>query len=315
VNRALALAAFVFALSIASDARAHPLGFGVIAIRLESTHDALVTIRVSGTEAAPGDLSVEWPAGCVGTVARDSMRDEVRERVMHVRCDDPILAQRIDVRGPSRGLETLVEVTWSDGASTRTVLGPLPTEVAIASSDSGVLEHVRLGALHFATGIDHLLFVVGAFLLARKRGVRAVAVAVTAFTIGHAITLALVATGWLVVPSRPTEACIALSLIHVAREVRVESDTTTRRAPAIVCALFGLVHGAGLASALSHAGLVGSELAITVAAFNVGLELAELALVVALFVAVRDRLAPIAERALPFVIGGVGAWLLFDRTL
>ena len=93
----------------------------------------------------------------------------------------------------------------------------------------------------------------------------------------------------------------------------MEADTVTRRTPAIACGLFGLVHGAGLASASSSAGLAGADLAMSVASFNVGLELAELALVVALFAIVRGCVTPMAERLLPLAIGGVGVWLLLGR--
>jgi hypothetical protein len=191
----------------------------------------------------------------------------------------------------------------------RAALGRVTTTTDVA------LAHARLGALHFALGIDHVLFVAGAFLLARARGLRAVAMVVTAFTIGHAITLAIVALGAATIPTRPVEACIALSLVHVARELRTDARTITKTAPAIVCGLFGLVHGAGLASVMSEAGLRGSDLALAVASFNVGLELAELALVVLLFAIVRGAAARGIERVVPFAIGGIGCALFFERIL
>jgi hypothetical protein len=66
---------------------------------------------------------------------------------------------------------------------------------------------------------------------------------------------------------------------------------------------------------MSDVGLRGADLAVAVGAFNVGLEMAELALVVALFALVRGPLITPVERVAPLVIGSVGVWLLLDRLL
>jgi hypothetical protein len=314
---ALALATFGL-LATTSPAHAHPLGFAVVSIHETTPREADVVVRVSGTESEPGRIDVTWPERCDEHVTRDEVIDEVRERRSHVRCTSALEGTTVHVEGPSRGLEVLTLTTLRGRVPMRRAVHALPADVALGDGETTatrVLAQSRLGALHFAGGLDHVLFVVGAFFLARKRGARAVAVAVTAFTIGHAITLALVTLGAWTVPTRPIEACIALSLVHVAREMRIEAPTLTRRAPAIACFLFGLVHGAGLASAMSDAGLRGVELGLAVASFNVGLELAEIALVALLFVVLRARLLSLTERAAPMVIGGIGAWLLLDRLL
>ncbi|MFO0684130.1 MAG: HupE/UreJ family protein [Sandaracinus sp.] len=310
--------ALVAALLCASPAEAHPLGFGVLAITEREGGELDVLARVSGTEAEPGRIELAWPEGCVETVLRDAMHDEVRERRSRVRCAGSIEGRRLFVNGPTRGLELRVEVRLASAAPSEQRLATLPAEVVVGrASPRGelVAGAVRLGATHFATGIDHVLFVAAAFFLARRRGARAVALAVTAFTVGHAITLALATLGALALPTRPIEACIALSLVHVARELRVERDTLTRRSPALVCLLFGLVHGAGLASVVAGTGLRGVPLAISVGSFNVGLELAEIALVALLFAIVRARLRAPLERGVPHLVGAVGVALLLARTV
>lgn len=318
MTRVLPLLALALALGVASDAHAHPLGFAVVSIREAAPNEADVIVRVSGTESDPGHLEMTWPAGCSERVVRDAMLDEVRERRSRVTCDAGLVGAALHVDGPTRGLEVLVEIALRDRPPSRRVIRALPTDVQLGTTESRgalALAQAQLGALHFALGLDHVLFVLGAFFLARKRGARAVAIAVTAFTLGHAITLTWVVIGGWMIPTRPVEACIALSLIHVARELRVEADTITRRTPAIACGLFGLVHGAGLASAMSSAGLSGTGLFTAVASFNVGLELAELSLVLGLFTVVRGRALSPAERAAPWLVGGVGAWLLLARLL
>lgn len=315
---AIAGVAIASVLALPGDARAHPLGFAVVSIRETTPGHADVLVRVSGTESDPGRIGLRWPEDCAESVLRDAMRDEVRERRSRLTCSAGLAGATLGVEGPARGLEVLVDTRLSGRAPSRRAVRALPAEVALGrAGETGeiVSAHVRLGAQHFALGIDHLLFVLGAFFLARRRGARAVAVAVTAFTLGHALTLAAATLGGATLPSRPVEACIALSLVHVAREVRVERDTLTRRAPALACLLFGLVHGAGLAGAMADAGLAGPDLGLAVLSFNVGLELAELALVLALFALVRGVLAAPAERILPWMVGGVGAWLLLGRLL
>lgn len=308
----------VAALFGASPAEAHPLGFGLVTITEREGGELDVLARVSGTEAEPGRIELAWPEGCVETVLRDAMHDEVRERRSRVRCAASMEGRRLVVSGPTRGLELRVEVRLQDAAPSEQLLATLPAEVVVGRATPRIElvgSGIGLGALHFATGIDHVLFVAAAFFLARQRGARAVALAVTAFTLGHAITLALATLGALALPTRPIEACVALSLVHVARELVVERDTLTRTRPALVCLLFGLVHGAGLASVVAGTGLRGVPLALSVGAFNVGLELAEIALVALLFVIVRARLRAPIERGMPYLVGAVGVALLLARTV
>jgi hypothetical protein len=312
----MAVSLVVAAVLAPSLARAHPLGFAVVTIDATREREAIVVVRVSGSESDPGDLRLGWPEGCEETVLRDAMHDEVRERRVRVTCTSPLAGSALRIEGPARGVEVMIETTLPGRATSREVVRALPADVRVGTAQS-TLDVARgwaaLGVEHFAFGLDHVLFVVGAFFLARRRGGRAIALAVTAFTLGHALTLALATLGALTLPSRAVEACIALSLVHVARELAVESDTLTRRAPAVVCALFGLVHGAGFARALDEAGLSRAELGVGLFSFNVGLELAELALVSLLVLLARPALAPRLERLAPLVIGAVGAWLLLDR--
>ncbi len=313
----LALLALLFVSSIAPSARAHPLGFAVLSIDEIDTHAYSVVLRVSGSEADPGDLAATWPEDCVEQDLRETAVDEVRERRSSVVCARSLLGRTITVDGPGRGIELLVNARFTGGVETRSSSRALPAEVVLGAErrESFAVAHLLLGIEHFAFGIDHVLFVVGAFFLARRLGARAIVMVVSAFTFGHALTLALATLGVLVLSARPVEACIALSLVHVARELRISKDTFTRTRPALVCAVFGLVHGAGFARALAGAGLEGGDLAVGLVSFNVGLEIAQLALVLVLVAIFRGRLAKRAEPIAALVVGGVGAFLFLDRAL
>jgi hypothetical protein len=142
---------------------------------------------------------------------------------------------------------------------------------------------------------------------------------VTAFTIAHSITLALAATHVLELASAPVEATIAASVVLVAVEATHRRPTLTRSYPWAVAGLFGLVHGLGFASALSEIGLPRGSSAVALVSFNVGVELAQLAIVGAFLLAARFvRLSPrreeLTKTAACYALGAVGSYWLISRT-
>ena len=178
-----------------------------------------------------------------------------------------------------------------------------------------------LGVEHVLGGLDHLAFVLGLLLVVGARSLRRLAATITAFTLAHSLTLALAATGTLVLASAPVEATIAASVVLVAREATHEEPTLTRRAPWAVALAFGLVHGLGFAGALSSFGLPAGWVGWSLLWFNLGIELGQLAVVLAVVVLVRaaERFAgrPLASArpVVAYAIGGLGAWWLGERTL
>ena len=150
-----------------------------------------------------------------------------------------------------------------------------------------LLGFVKLGADHVLGGLDHVLFVLALLLGAASAGVsdarrtlgRVVGL-VTGFTLGHSVTLIVAALGILALPSRLTESAIALSIVLVGLHNLLAQDPRGR---AVTSALFGLVHGFGFASALAETGLPRRGAVPALVAFNVGIELAQLAIVLACF--------------------------------
>lgn len=143
--------------------------------------------------------------------------------------------------------------------------------------------HLRIGFLHvLPLGLDHILFVVGLFLLSPRAS--PLLWQVSAFTLAHTITLALGATGTILVPSRPVETLIAASIAYVA----VENLFTARLHPwrPIMVFGFGLLHGLGFAGVLQEIGLPDRHLAVALLGFNLGVELAQVAVIALCFLAV-----------------------------
>jgi hypothetical protein len=157
-------------------------------------------------------------------------------------------------------------------------------------SFSGFAAAFRLGIHHIAEGTDHLLFLLVLLLPApllasaarwsRRNSIRAsllhILGIVTAFTLGHSITLALSGFGFVTLPSRPVEVLIAASIlisaIHALRPLFPGRE-------AAIAAFFGLVHGLAFASALNALGFSGWYRVVSLLGFNLGIESMQLAVV------------------------------------
>jgi hydrogenase/urease accessory protein HupE len=137
--------------------------------------------------------------------------------------------------------------------------------------------YLQLGLEHILGGWDHLAFVLA--LLVAARSVRSLVAVVTAFTLSHSITLACASLGWVQVPGRLVELAIALSIAYVGAELLLVRRPGARWIEAFV---FGLVHGLGFASFLGDS-LVLEPLKVTaLLAFNLGVELGQIAVVLAI---------------------------------
>lgn len=179
-----------------------------------------------------------------------------------------------------------------------------------------------IGVDHILFGYDHLLFVVLLVLL--LSGFWTIAKAVTAFTLGHSITLVGSTLGIMGLPQRPVEAVIALSIVFLAAECAKKHDGDPRlsqRIPWVVALLFGLLHGFGFAGALREVGLPETDVPIALLTFNLGVEAGQLGIVtVTLTLVVLIRrispkwLAP-AVKAASYGAGSVASFWLIGRIL
>lgn len=155
---------------------------------------------------------------------------------------------------------------------------------------------VASGIHHIAIGPDHILFLVG-LLLPGGRVMRLLGI-VTAFTVGHSITLCLATLSILSPPSHVVEPLIALSIVYVGAD-NLLVGTRERDVRAWVALVFGLVHGFGFASVLRDTGLPSGALGVSLFAFNLGVEIGQAAIVVVVALALgtlRRRWPPAAAR-------------------
>jgi hydrogenase/urease accessory protein HupE len=146
-----------------------------------------------------------------------------------------------------------------------------------------LLDYVALGFTHIVPkGLDHILFVLGLFLLSARLG--PLLIQVTAFTVAHTLTLALSVYGVVSLSPAIVEPLIAASIAYVA----IENVLTPTLKPwrALVVFGFGLLHGLGFAGVLQEVGLPHGQFVPALVSFNVGVELGQLAVILAAFLAV-----------------------------
>ena len=177
--------------------------------------------------------------------------------------------------------------------------------------------YLRLGFEHIIPkGLDHILFVLGLFLLSTEW--RSLLWQISAFTIAHSVTLALSIQGYVTIPGSIVEPLIAASIAYVAVENLLTSELKPWR-PVIVF-FFGLLHGMGFASVLAALGIPSQGFVTALAAFNVGVELGQIAVVAIAFLIVgRFRNRPWYRLAvvvpLSTLIALVGLYWCIERTL
>lgn len=218
----------------------------------------------------------------------------------------------------------MVKIFWLGGESRVYTITSGQPEVRLYGSAEdqrgmGEIAHAYaiLGIEHILTGLDHLAFVLALLFLVGFH--RRLILTITAFTLAHSLTLASSALGWLTLRGPPVEASIALSIVLVAGEAMRGRQTLSRRWPALVAFVFGLVHGLGFAGALKEIGLPQHHLSVALLTFNVGVEIGQLAVVgiaYAIYRVVAKWPQSVVMRAPAlYTIGGVAAYWAVGRVV
>jgi hydrogenase/urease accessory protein HupE len=172
----------------------------------------------------------------------------------------------------SHGADPVEAVTWLRGGE---VSAPIPMEGSTATSAS-FLDYTRLGFTHILPkGLDHILFVLGLFLLSPR--LRPLLAQVSVFTVAHSISLALGILGVITLPPSIVEPLIALSIVYVGIEKLFRSALNPARLWLI--GGFGLLHGLGFAGVLAEIALPPDQWLMALAGFNLGVEFGQLAVI------------------------------------
>lgn len=190
----------------------------------------------------------------------------------------------LEIRQPdgSSTIEWIEGTNWSDVIDLSQSF-TRPTRTAIAR------QYLWLGYTHILPkGLDHILFVLGIFLLGPR--LKPMLLQVTAFTMAHSITLGLSIYGLLSLSSRIVEPLIALSIAYVAIENLVTRELKPWRLALVF--MFGLLHGLGFAGVLRELGLPRDAFLTALLTFNLGVEGGQLTIIAAAWLA----LAPFMKK-------------------
>ena len=201
-------------------------------------------------------------------------------------------------------------------------------------------QYIWQGVMHILSGPDHIAFVLGLLLLGGS--LRSLLKTVTAFTLAHSITLSLAATGVWNPSPRIVEPLVALSIVAIAvdnlrprkslepgcvptgRDAINDSGAAPGAAPVrdyrpYYAFCFGLVHGFGFAGALTEVGLPANALATALASFNVGVEIGQASIVlavsplIALLAAKHSQVHIRFATVMSICVGLAGSFWFFSR--
>lgn len=310
--RALHLLMIALLALISNAVFAHEMSMAEMEVRETAPGEFLWQWTASGSRPASMELTPVWPDSC--TMDANMLR-----------CGDAGLRGTLKVDGVGqRYSAAVVKIFWLDGQSRVFTLTAGQPDVQLygsAEDRRGMGEiasaYIVLGVEHILGGFDHLMFVLALLFLVSFN--RRLVLTISAFTLAHSLTLALSALGLLALRSPPVEATIALSIMLVAAEALNKEQTLSRRWPAAVAFLFGLVHGLGFAGALADIGLPQNHLFVALLTFNVGVELGQLLVVAVAYVlyrafATRPKFLAVRTPAL-YAIGGIAAYWSIGRVV
>lgn len=264
---------------LAGGASAHKLAPSLLQIDAVFAHHYAVLWR---TPAMAGEAAPEpvFPPTCELTEPAVRGAGSAMEWRWEMTCPQGLSGETLAVTGlgDSR-TAALLRLTLEGGRSYQYLASAAAPRFVVPARGEGLGvagQYLALGVKHILIGVDHLLLVTGLLLLAA--GWRQLLLTVTAFTVGHSLTLALVSLQ--LIPNRPSlvELAIAVTILLLALELSRpdggKSLLARRQWP--VAAVFGLIHGLGFAAMLDELGLPGGDLFAALLSFNIGIEVGQL---------------------------------------
>lgn len=270
-------------------------------------------------------LQPVFPASCEGGAAAAATREGTGVvSSWRVDCGRSLVGETLTVTGlADNSASVLLSLETRDGYFYQSLLNADQSVFTVPAEPTALQvmkEYTALGVGHIWGGIDHLLFVFGLLLLVGWG--RRLVWTVTAFTVGHSITLSLVTLGFFQYPVALVEFLIALSVFLLALQLaRRDGAGLFRRYPWWLAGGFGLLHGMGFAGALAEVGLPQSELPLALLFFNIGIELGQLAfiaVVIALGLGLRRLRVEYFGKWEPvsiYVLGSLSAMWCIERAL
>ena len=289
IRYARSFGAVALALLAGGVARAHPLAPTLLELRELDSGRVAVSWKASLLGIPGAAVNPILPADCRREAAPLATSDaDSVTRTWTVACRAGLIGAQVGFSGLAEAkIDGLVRITLADGRIIRGVVrgaDPLLTIPARVDWLETLRRAARLGAVSLLTAVDQLCFIAGLLLLVRGRW--RLLETIAAVSVGHSLMLALVGLGIIRVPPWPIGLVIALGVFLIAVTLAggaSASASLLRRRPWAVALAFGVVQGLVLASALPDgAGNAADAIPVALFGFNLGVEGAQLAFVVAL---------------------------------
>ena len=258
---------------------------------------------------------VLYPSNCsTSKVSKSSNIKNIIESYELV-CSEEIKGKNIRFENLDFLTDALLSINFIDGSSFESIAGSRNLEITIPFEQSVYpIAYFNLGFDHLLKGIDHIVFLICLIFLVN--GFINLVKVVTAFTIAHSITLSLSFLGIVAISQSVIEALIALTIIFVALDA---ADNKNKQFPWYYAFGFGLLHGFGFSGALSEIGINNNELALSLLFFNVGIEIAQLAIIPIPFLIIfffrNSRVFQNIKYLTGIIIGGIGVYWFIDRAI
>ncbi len=336
--------ALLIALLHPGSVEAHRFAPSLLKLVETSDHTYNIVWKTPTEATSNVPLRPTWPVSCVVKTEKPVLREGTGTvSSWTLDCaplgNNGLVGQKLGVTGLAENqASAMVMLSLSDGRSYQSVVNSDAPDFlvpALPSQSKVMTEYSVLGTEHIWSGIDHLMFVFGLLLLVG--GGARLLWTITAFTVGHCITLALVTLGFLAYPVSLIEFVIALSIFVLALELTRKEQTGPhqrlslfKRHPWWLAGGFGLLHGMGFAGALAEIGLPQSNVPLALLFFNIGIEVGQIAFVLLAIGAwwllkivlgrsvFADRIAIRQERLLPipvYLLGSISAMWCIERGL
>lgn len=306
--------------------QAHALAPILLEIDSSDAPSHQLLIRRSARSTSGAGLRIALPDHCQFTRqwSAPKFTDLYLDQRARIRCAKSLEGSQFGFDGLSQaGVPVLIRLQSGPTPFHEVLLNPQHESwlVPLDPGTSGVFrQYLRSGFEHLVIGLDHVLLVIALTLLIPS--LRLLVATVTAFTLGHSISLALATLGWISLPQRPIEFLISASLVPLALELLKPTPSAWRDHLPWLAVLIGLLHGLGFAGVLGEMGLPSGSRLPALLAFNIGIELAQLLIVLAVLAvsylcrhSARRNASLLLRTAPAYLIGPIACYWCLERTL
>ncbi|MEP6390719.1 MAG: HupE/UreJ family protein [Halioglobus sp.] len=316
------------ALFLSTSAHAHRFAPSLLKVTEVGDGQFHMVFKTPAQATTSIPIAPVWPEVCdVASVSPPQLEGTGKVSSLKLDCkldDEGLVGQTLGLTGlgPNQS-SAMMMIALRDGRQYQAVLNAEQSTYVVPQEPGAnqvMTDYSLLGMEHIWGGIDHLLFVFGLLLLVG--GGKRLLWTITAFTLGHSITLSLVTLGYFDYPVALVEFTIALSIFILAVELtRKSRHDMLWRNPWWLAGGFGLLHGMGFAGALAETGLPQDNVPLALLFFNVGIEIGQIAFIFVVWgvwLILRKPLAPWQDRLLPvpvYILGSLSAMWCIERGL